>query len=426
MSAESGGATRKAVESVWRIESARLIGGLVAVVRDVGVAEDLAQEAFLVALERWPVTGIPENPGAWLMATAKNRAIDRHRRRQMQERKHDAIEEETSGLPASGPDVETALDENVGDDLLRLVLIACHPVLSAEARVALTLRLLGGLTTDEIARAFLVPEPTIAQRIVRAKRTLSEARVPFEVPRGPELSARLPSALEAIYLVFNEGYAATKGDDWTRPELCEEALRLGRILAQLVLVEAEVHGLVALMELHASRLRARIDPSGEPILLLDQDRSRWDQLLLHRGLDALVRAEALKQPLGPYALQAAIAGCHARARTAAETDWAGIVALYDALVELTQSPVVELNRAVAVSMVFGPAAGLELVDSLVKEPALVSYHLLPSVRADLLVKLGRLAEARKEFERAAALAQNARERELLLARAAACSTAGSS
>jgi len=394
-------------------------------VRDVGVAEDLAQEAFLAALERWPETGIPENPGAWLMATAKNRAIDRHRRRQMQERKHDAIEEEASGLPAAAPDPETALDENVGDDLLRLVLIACHPVLSAEAPMALTLRLLGGLTTDEIARAFLVPEATIAQRIVRAKRTLSEARVPFEVPRGPELSARLPSALEAIYLVFNEGYAATKGDDWTRPELCEEALRLGRILAQLVPGEAEVHGLVALMELHASRLRARVGPSKEPILLLDQDRSRWDQLLLHRGLDALVRAEALKQPLGPYALQAAIAGCHARARTAAETDWEGIVALYDALVELTQSPVVELNRAVAVSMAFGPAAGLELVDALVNEPALASYHLLPSVRADFLVKLGRLAEARKEFERAAALAQNVRERELLLARAAACSTAGS-
>jgi len=423
---EGGGATRKAVAVVWRIESARLIGGLVAVVRDVGLAEDLAQEALVTALERWPETGIPENPGAWLMATAKNRAIDLHRRRQMQERKHDAIDEETSRLPAAGPDLATVLDENVGDDLLRLVLITCHPVLSAEARVALTLRLLGGLTTDEIARAFLVPEPTIAQRIVRAKRTLGEARVPFEVPCGSELSARLPSALEAIYLVFNEGYAATKGDEWTRPDLCEEALRLGRILAQLVPGEAEVHGLVALMEIHASRLHARVGPSGEPILLLDQDRARWDQLLLHRGLAALVRAEALKQPLGPYALQAAIAGCHARARTAAETDWVGIVALYDALAELTQSPVVELNRAVAVSMAFGPAAGLELVDALVNEPALASYHLLPSVRAEFLVKLGRLNEARKELERAAALAQNARERELLLARAAACSTAGSS
>lgn len=426
MSGEGGGATRKAVEAVWRIESARLIGGLVAVVRDVGLAEDLAQEALVTALERWPETGIPENPGAWLMATARNRAIDLHRQRRMQERKHDAIDEETSRLPRAGPDLETVLDESVGDDLLRLVLITCHPVLSAEARVALTLRLLGGLATDEIARAFLVPEPTIAQRIVRAKRTLGEARVPFEVPRGPELSARLPSALEAIYLVFNEGYAATKGDDWTRPALCEEALRLGRILAQLVPGEAEVHGLVALMEIHASRLPARVGPSGEPILLLDQDRSRWDQLLLHRGLAALVRAEALKQPLGPYALQAAIAGCHARARTATETDWEGIVALYDALAQLTQSPVVELNRAVAVSMAFGPAAGLELVDALVNEPALASYHLLPSVRADFLVKLGRLDEARKELERAAALAQNARERELLLMRAAACRTAGSS
>ena len=426
MGGEGGGATRKAVAVVWRIESARLIGGLVAVVRDVGLAEDIAQEALVTALERWPETGIPDNPGAWLMATAKNRAIDLHRRRQMQERKHDAIDEETSGLSPADPDLETVLDENVGDDLLRLVLITCHPVLSAEARVALTLRLLGGLTTDEIARAFLVPEPTIAQRIVRAKRTLGEARVPFEVPCGSELSARLPSALEAIYLVFNEGYAATKGDEWTRPDLCEEALRLGRILAQLVPGEAEVHGLVALMEIHASRLHARVGPSGELILLLDQDRSRWDQLLLHRGLAALIRAEALKQPLGPYALQAAIAGCHARARTAAETDWVGIVALYDALAELTQSPVVELNRAVAVSMAFGPAAGLELVDALVNEPALASYHLLPSVRAEFLVKLGRLNEARKELERAAALAQNARERELLLARAAACSTAGSS
>ena len=321
---------------------------------------------------------------------------------------------------AAGLDLETAIDENVGDDLLRLMLVACHPVLSTEARVALTLRLLGGLTTDEIARAFLVSEPTIAQRIVRAKRTLTEARVPFEVPRGPELAARLSSVLGAIYLVFNEGYAATKGDDWTRPELCEEALRLGRILAQLVPDEAEVHGLVALMEIQSSRLRARVGPSGEPILLLDQDRSRWDQLLLNRGLAALARAEGLKQPLGPYALQAAIAGCHARARTAAATDWSQIVALYDALAQVTQSPVVELNRAVAVSMAFGPAAGLELVDALVKEPALESYHLLPSVRGDLFAKLGRTGEARKEFERAAALTQNARERELLLSRARAC------
>jgi RNA polymerase sigma-70 factor (ECF subfamily) len=423
MSGEGGGATRKAVEAVWRIESARLIGGLVRVVRDVGLAEDLAQEALVTAMERWPTEGIPENPGAWLMATAKNRAIDQLRRRRMHEKKHDAIALDldlASGPSAAAPDLETAIDENVGDDLLRLMLVACHPVLSKEARVALTLRLLGGLSTEEIARAFLVPEPTIAQRVVRAKRTLSEARVPFEVPRGPELGVRLGSVLEAVYLIFNEGYAATKGEDWTRPELCEEALRLGRTLVGLVPDEAEAHGLVALMEIQASRLRARVGPSGEPILLLDQDRSRWDQLLLHRGLAALGRAEALGQPLGPYALQAAIAGCHARARTADATDWNRIVALYDALVELTGSPVVELNRAVAVSMAYGPAAGLELVDALGSEPALESYHLLPSVRGDLLVKLGRKGEARREFERAATLAQNARERELLLARAKAC------
>ena len=420
----SGGATREAVEAVWRIESARLIGGLVRVVRDVGLAEDLAQEALVVAMERWPESGIPDNPGAWLMATAKNRALDELRRRKMQGRKHEEIEQGASEVPAAGPDLETVIDENVGDDLLRLVLVACHPVLSKEGRVALTLRLLGGLTTDEIARAFLVPEPTIAQRIVRAKRTLTEARVPFEVPRGEELSARLSSVLEVVYLVFNEGYAATKGDDWTRPDLCEEALRLGRILAELVPQEAEALGLVALMELHSSRLRARVGPTGEPVLLLDQDRSRWDQLLVHRGLAALARAEALDQPLGPYTLQAAIAGCHARARTAGETDWNRIVALYDALVEVTRSPVVELNRAVAVSMAFGPAAGLELVDALAKEQVLESYHLLPSVRGDLLAKLGRDDEARKEFERAAALAQNTRERELLLSRARACRTKG--
>jgi RNA polymerase sigma-70 factor, ECF subfamily len=413
-------ATRKAIEAVWRIESARLIGGLVRFVRDVGLAEDLAQEALIAALEHWPESGIPDNPGAWLMSTAKNRGLDEIRRRQMQARKHEAIEGEASGLPATGPALETALDENVGDDLLRLMLVACHPVLSAEARVALTLRLLGGLTTDEIARAFLVPEPTIAQRIVRAKRTLTEARVPFEVPRGSELSGRLSSVLEAIYLVFNEGYAATKGDDWTRPALCDEAVRLGRILAELVPLEAEVHGLVALMEMHASRLRARIGPSGEPILLPDQDRSRWDLILVRRGLTALARAEALEQPLGPYALQAAIAGCHARARAAGETDWQRIVALYDALVEVTQSPVVELNRAVAVSMAFGPAAGLELVDALVNESPLASYHLLPSVRGDLLAKLGRYDEARKEFERAAGMAKNAREQALLQSRARAC------
>jgi RNA polymerase sigma factor (sigma-70 family) len=415
-------ATRKAIEAVWRIESVRLIGGLVRMVRDVGLAEDLAQEALLTALERWPETGIPENPGAWLMAAAKNRAIDQLRRQQMLERKHDAIGDNASTGSLHLPDIETAIDENVGDDLLRLVLIACHPVLSTEARVALTLRLLGGFTTEEIARAFLVPELTIAQRIVRAKRTLAEARVPFEVPRGAELCARLPSVLEVIYLIFNEGYAATRGDDWMRTELCEDALRLGRILAGLVPEAAEVHGLVALMELHGSRARARVGPSGEPVLLLDQDRARWDRLLIQRGLAALSRAVSLAQPLGPYALQAAIAACHASARTGAETDWKKIVALYDALVELTHSPVVELNRAVAVSMAFGPVAGLELVDALVEEPAFRAYHLLPSVRGDLLAKLGRTDQARTEFERAAHLAQNSRERELLLARARACET----
>lgn len=417
--------TRKAVEAAWRIESARLIGGLVRMVRDIGLAEDLAQEALVIALERWPETGIPDNPGAWLMATAKNRAIDQLRRHQMLERKHGATEDDASaGAPPAASDVEAAIDEDVGDDLLRLVLIACHPVLSTEGRVALTLRLLGGLTTGEIARAFLVSEPTIAQRIVRAKRTLAEARVPFEVPRGEDLSARLPSVLEVTYLIFNEGYAATQGDDWTRPELCEDALRLGRILAHLVPGEAEVHGLVALMELQASRMRARVGPGGEPILLLDQDRFRWDQLLVRRGLAALARAEDLSRPLGPYTLQAAIAACHARARTGEETDWKRIVALYDALVELTHSPVVELNRAVAVAMAFGPAAGLELVDALFDEPALRSYHLLPSVRGYLLVKLGRTDEARKEFEGAALLAQNTSERALLLARAKACEASG--
>jgi RNA polymerase sigma factor (sigma-70 family) len=390
------------------------------VVRDVDLAEDLAQEALVTALERWPETGIPDKPGAWLMATAKNRAIDQLRRRQMVERKHDAIEYDASAGPLLQQDVETAIEENVGDDLLRLILIACHPILSTEARVALTLRLLGGLTIPEIARAFLVPEPTVAQRIVRAKRTLAEAHVPFEVPQGTELAARLPSVLEVIYLIFNEGYAATRGDDWMRTEVCEDALRLGRIVAELIPEEAEVHGLVALMEIQASRSRARVTAAGEPILLLDQDRSRWDQLLIRRGLAALARAEALARPLGPYTLQAAIAAYHARATTAAATDWPRIVALYDALVETTQSPVVELNRAVAVSMAFGPAAGLELVDALLEEPALSAYHLLPSVRGDLLAKLGRVAEARTEFERAASLAQNARERELLLTRARSC------
>ncbi|MEA3176798.1 MAG: hypothetical protein QOI59_321 [Gammaproteobacteria bacterium] len=413
--------TRETIEAVWRIESARLLGGLVRVVRDLSLAEDLAQEALLTALERWPHTGVPNNPGAWLMATAKNRAIDQLRRRRMLDRTHGSIQSDAAtGTSTDRPEIEMDIDEDVDDELLRLVLIACHPVLSKEARVSLTLRLLGGLTTDEIARAFLVPETTIAQRIVRAKRTLAEARVPFEIPRGEDFAGRLPSVFEVIYLIFNEGYAATRGEDWMRMELCEEALRLGRILAERVPDNAEVHGLVALMELHSSRARARIGPSGEPILLLDQDRSRWDPLLVHRGLAALVRAEALASPLGPYALQAAIAACHAQARTADETDWKRIVALYDALVQTTQSPLVELNRAVAVSMAFGPAAALELIDALIDEPALRRYHLLPSVRGDLLSKLGRVDEALKEFGRAAAMAQNVRERELLLARAKAC------
>jgi len=411
--------TRQAIEAVWRIESARLIGGLVRVVRDVGLAEDLAQETLVTALERWPQTGIPDNPGAWLMAAARNRAIDELRRQQMLERKHGALQE-PGVTPAPARDLETVIDEGVGDDLLRLILVACHPVLSTEARVALTLRLLGGLSTEEIARAFLVPEPTIAQRIVRAKRTLAEAQVPFEVPRGEDLAARLPSVLEVVYLIFNEGYSATRGDHWMRTGLCDDALRLGRILAELVPGEAEVQGLLSLMELQASRSRARVGPAGEPILLLDQDRSRWDRLLIHRGLAALERAESLARPLGPYALQAAIAACHARARTGDQTDWPRIVALYDALAEVTRSPVVELNRAVAVGMAYGPAQGLELVDALVSEPALAAYHLLPSIRGDLLMKLGRFDEARVELERAGSMAQNAKERELLEARAAAC------
>ena len=411
--------THRAIEAVWRIESARLIAGLTRIVRDVGVAEDLAQDALVIALERWPQTGIPNNPGAWLMATAKHRAIDRLRRITLSERKHEELGREFEAQQERGVVDLDAAPEDVGDDLLRLILIACHPVLSPEARVALTLRLLGGLETTEIARAFLVPEPTVAQRIVRAKRTLREARVPFEVPRGAELAARLSSVLEVIYLVFNEGYAATAGDDWMRPALCEEALRLGRILAELVPQQPEVHGLVALMELQASRLRARIGPSGEPVLLLDQDRARWDQLLIGRGLAALERAERLGGALGPYALQAAIAACHARARTPEQTDWAAIAALYDALAQIAPSPVVELNRAVALAMAFGPAAGLELVDALTSEPSLKGYHLLPSVRGDLLARLGRLDEARAEFERAAALTRNVRERELLLERARA-------
>ncbi|MDI1442757.1 RNA polymerase sigma factor [Polyangium sp. 6x1] len=417
-------ATHRAIDAVFRIESAKLIAGLARIVRDVGLAEELAQDALVTALERWPESGIPDNPGAWLMATAKHRAIDHARRSKRIERKHEeighAIEAEQQH---AAPDLEAAIDEDVGDDLLRLVFTACHPVLSTEARVALTLRLLGGLTTEEIARAFLVPEPTVAQRIVRAKRTLAEAKVPFEVPRGEELAARLSSVLQVIYLIFNEGYSATAGDDWMRPALCEDALRLGRILAELLPKEPEIHGLVALMEIQASRARARVGPSGEPILLLDQNRARWDHLLIRRGLTALARAEALGGAVGPYALQAAIAACHARARTAEETDWKRIAALYTALVEVTASPVVELNRAVAFSMAFGPAAGLLLVDALVSEPSLASYHLLPSVRGDLLVKLGRDAEARVEFERAASLTKNTRERAFLLERAAACARA---
>ncbi|HEY6321103.1 MAG TPA: RNA polymerase sigma factor [Thermoanaerobaculia bacterium] len=413
--------THRAIEAVWRIESATLIAALARIVRDVGLAEELAQDALVAALEQWPESGVPDRPGAWLMATAKHRAIDLLRRGTRLERKHEELGHELAAkLEQAESDLVAAIDDPVGDDLLRLVFIACHPVLSTEARVALTLRLLSGLTTEEIARAFLVPEATVAQRIVRAKRTLAAARVPFEVPRGAELAARLASVLEVVYLVFNEGYAPTAGDDWLRPVLCEEALRLGRILAELAPQEPEVHGLLALMEIQASRAGARTGPSGEPVLLLDQDRARWDHVLVHRGLAALERAEKLGGGYGPYALQAAIAACHARARTPAETDWARIAALYDALAQLSPSPVVELNRAVAIAMAFGPAAGLALVDELVSEPLLKDYHLLPGVRGDLLVKLGRLDEARAELERAASLARNARERELLLDRAAVC------
>jgi RNA polymerase sigma factor (sigma-70 family) len=416
--------TDRVIEAVWRIESAKLIGGLARIVRDVGLAEDLAQDALVIALERWPESGIPDNPGAWLMATAKHRAIDRIRRNVTLEHKHEEIGRDLEIQQESAEaDFDVALDDDVGDDLLRLIFTACHPVLSTEARVALTLRLLGGLTTEEIARAFLVPEATVAQRIVRAKRTLAEAHVPFEVPRGAERSARLSSVLEVIYLIFNEGYSATMGDDWMQPGLCEDALRLGRILAELAPKEPEVHSLVALMEIQASRMRARISPSGEPILLLDQNRARWDQLLVRLGLAAFERAEKLGGALGPYALQAAIAACHARARTPAETDWVRIAALYDALAQLAPSPVVELNRAVALAMAYGPAAGLELVDELVSAQSLKAYHLLPSVRGDLLAKLGRFEEARTEFERAASLTRNARERVLLLDRAAACEQA---
>jgi RNA polymerase sigma-70 factor (ECF subfamily) len=411
-----------AIDAVWRIESPRLIAGLAHMVRDVGLAEDLAHDALIAALERWPHSGVPDNPGAWLMATAKHRAIDHFRRNKRLEQKHEELSREIDAQQETAvANFDAALDDDIGDDLLRLVFVSCHPVLSTEARVALTLRLLGGLTTDEIARAFLVPEPTIAQRIVRAKRTLAKERVPFEVPRSAELPARLSSVLAVIYLVFNEGYTATAGDDWMRPALCEDALRLGRIVAELLPKEPEVHGLVALMEIQASRLGARTGPTGEPVLLRDQNRARWDHVLIHRGLAALERAEKLGGALGPYALQGAIAACHARARTEEETDWARITALYGALGQLMPSPVVELNRAVAVSMAAGPAAGLELVDALTSEATLKEYHLLPSVRGDLLAKLGRLDEARAEFERAASLTRNARERELLLARARSCS-----
>jgi RNA polymerase sigma factor (sigma-70 family) len=443
--------THRAIDAVWRIESPKLIAGLTRIVRDVGVAEDLAQDALVAALEQWPKSGVPDNPGAWLMAAAKHRAIDYFRRNQRLDRKHEELgregviqkvgTREVRAGEAQMDELEAALDDDVGDDLLRLVFISCHPVLSTESQVALTLRLLGGLTTDEIARAYLVPEPTVAQRIVRAKRTLSEARVPFEVPRGVELAARLSSVRSVIYLVFNEGYAATAGDDWLRPALCEDALRLGRILAELAPQEPEVHGLVALMEIQASRSRARVSPSGEPILLFDQNRAHWDQLLIRRGLAALERSDKVRSEKvrsekmgsgkprarttvarGPYVLQAEIAACHARARTPEETDWARIVELYSELAEIAPSPVVELNRAVAVGMAFGPAPGLELADRLLLEPALEKYHLLPSVRADLLKKLGRLEEARLEFERAASMTRNVRERALLLERARTCTT----
>ena len=414
--------THRTINAVWRIESARIIAGIARMVRDVGLAEDLAQDALVAALEQWPESGVPDNPGAWLMAVAKRRAIDQLRRRTRLDRTEAklAIEVEAQ-LERAAPDPDSALDDDIGDDMLRLMFTACHPLLSTEARVALTLRLLGGLTTPEIARAFLVPESTIAQRIVRAKRTLAEAKVPFEVPRGSERADRLASVLEVIYLIFNEGYTATAGEEWTRPVLCEDALRLGRILAELDPAESEVHGLVALMEIQASRLPARTGAGGEPILLLDQNRARWDQLLIHRGLAALERAQSLGGTVGPYALQAAIAVCHARAREASDTDWAQIASLYAALYRLIPSPVIELNRAVAVGMAEGPAAGLEVVDRLMDEPSLKNYHHLPAVRGDLLVKLGRLEEAGPEFERAAALTRNARERELLLERVRACS-----
>lgn len=417
---------RGAIDAVWRIESARLIAGLARFTRDVGLAEELAQDALVAALEQWPAAGIPDNPGAWLMATAKNRAIDQARHVRMRARKHAALGAELEmDQRLSAGELEARAGDEIGDDLLRLIFIACHPVLSREARSALTLRLLGGLTTEEIARAYLVPEPTVAQRIVRAKRTLADAHVPFEIPRREELATRLASVLEVIYLIFNEGYSATAGEDWMRPALCEEALRIGRILAELAPAEAEVHGLVALMEIQASRLRARTGPGGEPVLLADQNRAQWDRILIHRGLLALARGEACARSRGPYLLQAAIAASHARAVSAEDTDWVLITALYDGLARVAPSPVVELNRAVAVAMAYGPAAGLLIAEELEAQGALRSYHLLPSVRGDLLTKLGRYQEARGEFERAAALTRNAREKRLLLDRAAACAHAGS-
>ena len=414
--------THRAIDAVWRIESARIIAGLTRIVHDVGVAEELAQDALVKALEQWPKEGIPENPGAWLMATAKHRAIDYLRRGTIIDRKHEDLGREMAEKEMQVPDLAAAMDDNIGDDLLRLVFIACHPVLSMDARVALTLRLLGGLTIDEIARAYLTSEPTIAQRIVRAKRTLTDAHVPFEVPRGEDFKERLTSVLQVLYLVFNEGYSATAGDDWLRPALCEEAMRLGRILAELVPSEPEVHGLVALMEIQASRTNARVGPNGEPILLLEQNRARWDRLLIGRGLAGLDRVEKLGGGRGPYAIQAAIAACHAQAATAEETDWARIVALYEELGQVAPSPIIDLNRAVAVSLASGPAEGLKIVDRLQSDPALANYHLLPSVRGDLLKKLGHLSEARAEFERAASLTRNERERGLLLDRARACQT----
>lgn len=412
--------THRAIETVWKMESARLIAGLTRIVRDVGVAEELAQDALVTALEKWPDSGIPENPGAWLMATAKHRAIDYLRRDTLIDQKHEHLGRQMAEREMQVPDLAAAMDDNIGDDMLRLVFIACHPVLSTEAQVALTLRLLGGLTTEEIARAYLTSEPTIAQRIVRAKRTLTESQVPFEVPRGAEFNARLASVLQVLYLIFNEGYSATSGDDWMRPALCDEAMRLGRILVGLVPDQAEVHGLVALMEIQASRSKARVNAAGEPVLLLDQDRAKWDRLLIGRGLAALERAEQLGVLRQSYTIQAAIAACHARALTAGDTDWSRIAALYRELAQIEPSPIVELNRAVAVSMASGPAAGLEVVDELKDDPALKNYHLLPSVRGDLLKKLGRLNEAREEFERAASMTRNVREKNLLLDRARAC------